>query len=113
MAYRCPVAAVHRLGNNSQQVSHMNQPLSIAETDVTCAARHHRRRVCNLTSGSSILCLVWVIMSTILLMQFGKAVSLVQDMVRGGLQPDQFTFTAILNACQRANEAEVAFEVFR
>ena len=47
------------------------------------------------------------------LVQFGKAVSLVQDMVRGGLQPDQFTFTAILNACQRANEAEVAFEVFR
>ncbi|KAL3134957.1 hypothetical protein ABBQ32_007917 [Trebouxia sp. C0010 RCD-2024] len=46
-------------------------------------------------------------------LQFGKAVSLVQDMVRGGLQPDQFTFTAILNACQRANEAEVAFEVFR
>lgn len=47
------------------------------------------------------------------LVQFGKAVSLVQDMVRGGLQPDQFTFTAVLNACQRANEAEVAFEVFR
>ena len=51
--------------------------------------------------------LLWV------LLQVGKAASLVQDMVKGGLRPDQFTFTAILNACQRANEAEVAFEVFR
>ena len=49
----------------------------------------------------------------LMVVQFGNAVSLVQDMVKGGLQPDQFTFTAILNACQRANEAEVAFEVFR
>lgn len=73
------------------------------------------RFVCKLTSGNACynLCLMWFKLSTMLLMQFGKAVSLVQDMVRGGLQPDQFTFTAILNACQRANEAEVAFEVFR
>lgn len=56
---------------------------------------------------------VTCIMIVPVLMQFGKAVSLVQDMVKGGLKPDQFTFTAILNACQRANEAEVAFEVFR
>jgi len=45
--------------------------------------------------------------------QFGKAVSLVEGMAKSGRKPDQFTFTAIVNACQRANEAEVAFEVFR
>ena len=54
---------------------------------------------------SSVNTLVWL--------QFGKAVSLVEGMVKGGAQQDQFTYTAILNACQRANEAEVAFEVFR
>ncbi len=45
--------------------------------------------------------------------QFGKAVSLTEGMVKSGTRPDQFTFTAIVAACQRANEAEVAFEVFR
>ena len=45
--------------------------------------------------------------------QFGKAVSLTEGMVKSGTKPDQFTFTAIVAACQRANEAEVAFEVFR
>lgn len=46
-------------------------------------------------------------------MQFGEAVRLVSNMVKGGQQMDTFTFTAILNACQRANEAQVALEVFR
>ncbi|DBB18556.1 TPA: hypothetical protein ACH3X3_000188 [Trebouxia sp. C0006] len=45
--------------------------------------------------------------------QFGKAVSLTEGMVKSGTKPDQFTFTAIVAACQRANEAEIAFEVFR
>ena len=27
--------------------------------------------------------------------------------------PDLFTFTALINACQRANEAELAFEVLK
>lgn len=46
-------------------------------------------------------------------MQFGEAVRLVSNMVKGGQRMDTFTFTAILNACQRANEAQVALEVFR
>ena len=39
--------------------------------------------------------------------------SLTEGMVKSGTRPDQFTFTAVVAACQRANEAEVAFEVFR
>ncbi len=39
--------------------------------------------------------------------------TLVADMVEAGLKPDGYTYAAILNACQRANEAELAFEVFR
>ena len=34
-------------------------------------------------------------------------------MVKSGSLMDAFTYTAILNACQRANEAQVALEVFR
>ena len=45
--------------------------------------------------------------------QFGQAVSLVGNMVKAGRPLDTFTFTAILNACQRSNEAQVALEVFR
>ena len=33
------------------------------------------------------------------------------DMTAAGHAPDLFTFTALINACQRANEAELAFEV--
>ena len=47
------------------------------------------------------------------IVQFGKAVSLTEGMMKSGTKPDLFSFTAIVNACQRANEAEVAFEVFR
>lgn len=43
----------------------------------------------------------------------GDVASLVSDMVESGLKPDAFTFAAILNACQRSNEAELAFSVFR
>lgn len=46
-------------------------------------------------------------------MQFGQAVRLVGNMVKAGRRMDAFTFTAILNACQRSNEAQVALEVFR
>lgn len=45
--------------------------------------------------------------------RLGDVVSLVQDLVAGGMKPDGFTFAAVLNACQRANEAELAFEVYR
>lgn len=47
------------------------------------------------------------------LVQFGQAVRLVSNMVKAGRAMDSFTFTAILNACQRSNEAQVALEVFR
>ena len=43
----------------------------------------------------------------------GDVVSLVEDMVDMRLKPDGYTYAAVLNACQRANEAELAFEVFR
>lgn len=45
--------------------------------------------------------------------RLGDAVSLVKDLIGAGLKPDAFTFAAILNACQRANEAELAFDVYR
>jgi hypothetical protein len=32
--------------------------------------------------------------------------------VSAGVAPDEFTYAAILNACQRAEEADLAFEVF-
>ena len=35
------------------------------------------------------------------------------DMRAAGHAPDLFTFTALINACQRANEAELAFEVLK
>ncbi len=35
------------------------------------------------------------------------------DMVEGGLTPDEATYAGILHACQRANEAELAFDVLR
>jgi len=40
-------------------------------------------------------------------------VSLVVEMAEGGMRPDNFTFSAILNACQRADEAELALDVLR
>ncbi len=45
--------------------------------------------------------------------RLGDVVSLVQDLAAAGMRPDAFTFAAILNACQRANEAELAFDVYR
>lgn len=45
--------------------------------------------------------------------RLGDVVSLVCEMAEGGLRPDAFTFTAILNACQRADEAELALDVAR
>lgn len=45
--------------------------------------------------------------------RLGDVVSLVEDLVAAGMRPDAFTFAAILNACQRANEAELAFDVYR
>ena len=38
---------------------------------------------------------------------------MVTDMVEGGLTPDEATYAGILHACQRANEAELAFDVLR
>ena len=45
--------------------------------------------------------------------RLGDVVSLVCDMVEGGLQPDAFTFAAVLSACQRADEAELGLDVAR
>ena len=45
--------------------------------------------------------------------RLGDVVSLVEDLAAAGMRPDAFTFAAILNACQRANEAELAFDVYR
>lgn len=45
--------------------------------------------------------------------RLGDVVSLVCDMAEGGLRPDSFTFSAIFNACQRADEAELALDVAR
>lgn len=40
-------------------------------------------------------------------------VSLVCDMAEAEVRPDGFTFAAIFNACQRADEAELALDVAR
>ena len=45
--------------------------------------------------------------------QFGMLVSVVEGMVKSSTNMDRFTFAGILNACQRANKAEVAFEILR
>ena len=45
--------------------------------------------------------------------RLGDVVSLVCDMAEGGQRPDSFTFSAIFNACQRAEEAELALDVAR
>ena len=42
-----------------------------------------------------------------------RQVRVVTDMVEGGLAPDEATYAGILHACQRANEAELAFDVLR
>ena len=46
-------------------------------------------------------------------MRLGDTVSLVKDLVGAGIRPDMCTFAAVLGACQRANEPELAFEVYR
>ena len=46
-------------------------------------------------------------------MRLGDTVSLVKDLVGAGIRPDMRTFAAVLGACQRANEPELAFEVYR
>lgn len=40
-------------------------------------------------------------------------VRLVTDMVDARLAPDAYTFAAILNACQRTDEADLAFDLLR
>ena len=40
-------------------------------------------------------------------------VRLVTDMLDAKLTPDEFTYAAILNACQRTDEADLAFDVLR
>lgn len=46
-------------------------------------------------------------------MRLGDTVSLVKDLAATGMQPDVRTFAAVLGACQRADEPELAFEVYR
>lgn len=46
-------------------------------------------------------------------MRLGDTAALVKDLVDLGMRPDMRTFAAILGACQRANEPELAFEVYR
>ncbi len=43
---------------------------------------------------------------------FGDVVSLVSDMVRGGRAPNLNTYRIVINACQRAGQAQLALEVF-
>jgi pentatricopeptide repeat protein len=45
--------------------------------------------------------------------RLGDAIALLRDLAAAKLKPDAFTFAAVLNACQRANEAELAFDVYR
>jgi hypothetical protein len=45
--------------------------------------------------------------------RLGDVVSLVCDMAEAEVRPDGFTFAAIFNACQRADEAELALDVAR
>lgn len=45
--------------------------------------------------------------------RLGDVVTLVAAMAEGGMEPDAFTFSAILNACQRADESELGLDVFR
>lgn len=69
----------------------------------------------------SLVCAMWFVKprlsllwrSVAFLCRLGDVVSLVCEMAEGGLRPDAFTFTAILNACQRADEAELALDVAR
>jgi hypothetical protein len=37
----------------------------------------------------------------------------VLDMLEAGHQPDTFTYAALLSACQRAEEAELAFDILK
>ena len=46
-------------------------------------------------------------------MRLGDTVALVKDLVDTRMKPDMRTFAAILSACQRAKEPELAFEVYR
>ena len=46
-------------------------------------------------------------------MRLGDTVSLVKDLTDTRMKPDMRTFAAILSACQRAKEPELAFEVYR
>ena len=45
--------------------------------------------------------------------RLGDVADLVADMAAAGRQADEFTFSALLSACQRAEEAELTFDVFR
>ena len=67
--------------------------------------------LCDVVFQTPQLSLLW--RSVACLCRLGDVVSLVCEMAEGGLRPDAFTFTAILNACQRADEAELALDVAR
>lgn len=45
--------------------------------------------------------------------RLGEVVTLLADMIRAGLQPDTVTYAAVISTCQRADAAELAFEVVR
>lgn len=45
--------------------------------------------------------------------RLGEVVTLLADMMRAGLQPDTVTYAAVFSTCQRADAAELAFEVVR
>lgn len=46
-------------------------------------------------------------------LRLGDVVSLVCDMVEAGTEPDGFTLAAVLSACRRCDEAELALDVYR
>lgn len=46
-------------------------------------------------------------------MRLGSVITLIRDMISFGMEPDDFTFTAVLNACQHSKQSELALDVYR
>lgn len=45
-------------------------------------------------------------------LRFGEVVSLLTDMTAAGLSPNLNTYRILINACQRAGQAGLAFQIF-
>lgn len=44
--------------------------------------------------------------------RYGDVVSLLSDMVKAGRNPNLNTYRIMLNACQRCDQAQLAFEIY-